>query len=796
MSHRNLKFSDISLRENAAVIDVRVAPYKLVKGAIIMPIEPTKISEQSRRRQTREANLAAALQHARAGYAVFPARPDKRPYLKGWHRKATTDEDIIREWWRKFPDAVPAIVTGKKNNIAVLDVDLKNGKDGFRELRKLGIDPDRLSGHRCNTPSGGAHFYFVWPEGMGNSASGLPAGVDVRAEGGFVIAPGAVTPAGKYEPEDNIVVDELLGLNPWPDELCSEISEQSGPSVPAGIPLEILHDALMAIPNDNPDRDWWLKFGAALHFETGGSAEGLESWDEWSALHCSYDPIETKRVWKSYRRREGNVCTGKTIIHEARKHGWQDPSTAMDFEEVLDSEVPESEVRESLGFDENSVIHAFTVKYDGTLLFDHSAGCWYRYDGSVWRREETKLALHRARKMATHLAKDNSKAKALLKVSSWESIERGARSDRAFAVTADRWNRDPWLLGTPGGTVDLRTGEIRPGDPDDCISRCTAVAPILLDKFVFSRDCPQWQKFLNEALDGDPEAIRFIQMWFGYSLTGVTTEQALLFVYGPGGSGKSTAINTAAEVAGEYAISVATSTLTANKHVAHAEELARLDGPRMAWASETEKGRAWAENRIKNLTGGDKITARFMRQNSFEFKPQFKLVIVGNNQPSLTNIDEAIKRRFLILPFDHAPKKKDEMLSQKLRAEWPGILSWMIQGCLDWHKNGLIRPEVIRRATDAYFAEQDIFSQWIDECCNTGDNLADTSANLWESWSNYACRHGEDSGSRTRTFPETLKQRKYAPIKDKCGIRGRGFRGLAVAKSDESEDDDDADDLS
>lgn len=438
--------------------------------------------------------------------------------------------------------------------------------------------------------------------------------------------------------------------------------------------------------------------------------------------------------------------------------------------------------------DEDGVIRAFTAAHKDELRFDHAARSWFRFDGNSWRREETKLAHHYARKLATDMAEDDPAAKALRKVNVWEAIERGARTVREFVATAADWNRDPWLLGTPTGTVDLRTGTLRPGDPADHVSRLTAAAPVPLERFDPARDCPRWLAFLDEALGGDAEAVRFLRMWGGYSLTGMTKEHALVFVYGPGGSGKSTAINTMADILGEYAINVATSTLTAAKHDAHPEEIARLDGARLAWASETEKGRAWAENRIKALTGGDKITARFMRQNSFEFTPQMKLVIVGNNAPTLTSVDEAVKRRFIILPFDHPPKSKDTDLPAKLKAEWPGILSWMIEGCLDWQAHGLVRPEVAQRATDAYFAEQDIFAQWIEECCTTGKHNADTTANLWESWSTYAFENGEHPGTKARSFPETLSQRGFEAIKDTLGIRGRGYQGIRVTKEDFTDD--------
>lgn len=433
------------------------------------------------------------------------------------------------------------------------------------------------------------------------------------------------------------------------------------------------------------------------------------------------------------------------------------------------------EAIDGFDLDEDGVIRAFTERYKDELLFDHHASKWFRFDG-YWRREETKLALHYARDESVKLA--DAKVKALKRVSTWEAVERGARSVREFSVTSGVWNRHKMLLGTPDGTVDLCTGKLRPGHPADRISRVTAVAPI--PDFKPERDCPRWLAFLDEALAGDKAAIRFLQQWGGYSLTGETNEQVLVFVYGPGGSGKGTAINTIGDILGDYAVNVGMETLTASKHDRHTTELARLRGARMARASETEKGRALAENRIKNLTGQDTITARFMRQDDFEFLPEFKLTIFGNNRPSLKDVDTAMRRRVIVLPFDHPPVRKDPELAEKLKSEWRGILSWLIVGCLDWQANGLVRPSVVEDATDAYFAEQDIFGQWLDERCETGPQFADTTDALWQSWSRYAYGLGEEPGSKNRTFPETLSQRGFRLVRDSAGIRGRGFKGLRV----------------
>ena len=280
------------------------------------------------------------------------------------------------------------------------------------------------------------------------------------------------------------------------------------------------------------------------------------------------------------------------------------------------------------------------------------------------------------------------------------------------------------------------------------------------------------------SLDHDAAAIRFLQQWGGYNLTGDTRHQVLLFIHGPGGSGKSTAVNTIMAILGDYAVGAATSTLTAKKHEAHPEEIARLHGPRMALASETEKGSQWAESRIKQMTGGDMLTARSMYGSSFNFQPQFKLTIVGNNAPSLTGVGPDMRRRFMILPFDHPPAQKDDTLSDRLKAEWPGILSWLIRGCRDWQAKGLIRPAVLERATEAYFSEQDTFGQWLADCCDQGVGYSDTTANLYESWSRFAYSNGADPGSKIRAFPETMGQRGFKAAKKVGASRGRGYLGI------------------
>jgi putative DNA primase/helicase len=198
--------------------------------------------------------------------------------------------------------------------------------------------------------------------------------------------------------------------------------------------------------------------------------------------------------------------------------------------------------------------------------------------------------------------------------------------------------------------------------------------------------------------------IRFLQQWAGYCLTGDTREHALVFVCGPGGNGKSVLINVIMGILHEYAVTAAMETFTASKSDRHPTDLAMLRGRRLVTASESEEGRAWAESRIKQMTGGDPITARFMRQDFFTFCPQFKLIIIGNHKPVLHCVDDAARRRFNIVPFTRTPASPDPLLEEKLKTEWPGIFRWMIEGCLDWQAHRLIRPASVVDATEDYFS--------------------------------------------------------------------------------------------
>lgn len=423
----------------------------------------------------------------------------------------------------------------------------------------------------------------------------------------------------------------------------------------------------------------------------------------------------------------------------------------------------------------------FTNQYRNRLRYDHHEGAWYIWSGSHWRRDDKQLALAWALELcsqASKFARTEGRERSLRKTQFAEAVLRAARVMPMLAVTSDDWNRDPWLLATPSGTVDLRTGESREAQPQDTISQVTSVAP------ASDSECPIWRRFLAEVTQGDESYARFLQQYAGYCLTGVTREHVLAFAYGPGGNGKSVFISTLTAIMGDYAQMAPMDTFVTSFGDRHPTELARLRGARLVTASETEEGRKWAEARIKSLTGGDKIAARFMRQDFFEFTPMFKLLFIGNHRPILANPDDAMRRRFRLLPFEFKPNHPDRELEAKLQEEHPEILRWMIEGAMDWQQNSLSVPDLVAAATDEYFTNQNLFGQWMDEECQVDKNnrnLLSSTAELVESYNKFAVTAGEPLRS-ARSLSEDLQKLGFEKEKrvPRAGAYARGFRGIML----------------
>jgi putative DNA primase/helicase len=426
---------------------------------------------------------------------------------------------------------------------------------------------------------------------------------------------------------------------------------------------------------------------------------------------------------------------------------------------------------------EDDLASMFVETYGADVRYVIDASRWLKWDGVCWSDGASSVA-HDMRCLARNMSigvKQTDK-KALGKHSTAKGALGFVKDDPMICTRIGTFDSNKMLLGTPGGTVDLTTGQLRPAMREDFITRLAGTTPSE------TADCPKWLSFLHDATRGDVELIHFLQQMSGYFLTGMTSEHALFFVYGSGGNGKSVFLSVLHAALGDYAVTAPMSSFTASKTDQHPTDMAGFRGARLVTANETEEGKSWSEQKLKQLTGGDPVSARFMRQDFFEYLPQFKLIVAGNHKPRLRNPDEAMRRRFNLIPFTNRPEEPNRNLVEELHEELLGIMRWMIDGCLDWQRHGLVRPDIVLAETEEYFATQDTFAQWLeDRCvCKIGDSrMATPTETLFKNWEDYCGDRGEYVGNITR-FGEQLTSRNFG--KDRRMINGvRSMVRLGIA---------------
>jgi putative DNA primase/helicase len=553
--------------------------------------------------------------------------------------------------------------------------------------------------------------------------------------------------------------------------------------------------ALEIIPNDDLHWNDWMAMGLATVNASKGSETGWEAFEKWSAKSGSHNrrgASDCRDHWEQWKRSPGDRIGIGYLMLEAEKAepGWVRPSRRARGESEAVGTPAGGKKKKPIATEsiitEGKVADIFTATHAEQLRFDHTRGKWFLWNGARWRREETKLAYRWAHEKARRAAWGHAPktVEQAGKASFAGGVERLAQARGAFAVTHEIWDADPWSLGTPGGVVDLRTGVTREARPEDYVTRSTAVAP------AEGEDCPLWLKFLGEATGGDAGMIGFLRRWFGYCLTGITHEHALVFIHGDGGNGKSVVMNTIFGIMGGYATNAAMDTFVVTRGDKHTTDLAMLDGARMVMASEVEEGQTWAEARIKAITGGDSITARFMRQDNFTFIPRFKLTISGNHKPALKGVDNSTRRRFNIVPFNKRPAMPDVELPEKLKAEWPAVLRWMVNGCLEWRRSGLGAPASVAAATDDYFESQDFFGRWIEDRCDLGWGLKATPAALLRSFEDW-CRENKEEMTDSRRLRGMLEKTQgvyYAKTNGLRLVHGIELKGTTAASGDATTD--------
>ena len=512
-----------------------------------------------------------------------------------------------------------------------------------------------------------------------------------------------------------------------------------------------------------PDRDkpgWAYAAQAAQAILSAGAR----------TCHVLYPPEEAADGWDAADAIAEGFDVGTFLAHGPR----------LQMHDLTVDDEPVASTDESVWGTEDALALAFTRRYHRDWRYVATWGRWLIWDGCRWRTEDTLAATDLIRSVCRHAALKSNNPKIAAKLASASTVggvERLARADRRHAATTDEWDADPWLLNTPGGVVDLKTGRTRANERADRMTKITTATP--------RGKCPQWTAFLAGITGGDGELQAYLQRMVGYCLTGTTSAHALFFLYGTGANGKSVFANVVSTMLGDYAATASMDTFVETRGDRHPTDLAGLRGARFVTAIETEQGRRLNEAKVKAITGGDKISARFMHKDFFEFWPNFKPAIVGNHKPAIRNIDEAMRRRMHMIPFTVTvpPERRDPHLTEKLLAERDGILAWAVEGCLAWQREGLKPPACVQAATDEYFESEDALGRWLEERCVRVASAKSLTAQLFSDWKQWAEAAGEFVGTQRR-FSDLLLTRGLEKWRNGVGVRG--FQGIGLKESPKS----------
>ena len=403
------------------------------------------------------------------------------------------------------------------------------------------------------------------------------------------------------------------------------------------------------------------------------------------------------------------------------------------------------------------------------LLYCPNHGTWYIYDDSHWRRDLDGGVFRRAKAAVgtifdeaanetdpnrqTELRRHTLRSESARAINALVQL---ASTEIDVSIPSYRLDEDLWLFNVANGTLNLKTGKLQDHDRTDYITKVSTV------KYDPEATCPMWDEFVSYAMEEDQEVVDFIHRFFGYCLTGLSTEQVLLFMEGTGCNGKTTALLMLMHVLGDYAIQGAPGLLLAKKNESHPTEVADLEGTRFVANSEVEKGKPFAESLIKQLTGSDQIRARRMRQDFYEFAPTHKLCIAANHRPIIKGNDEGIWRRVIRIPWNRQipDDKKDPFFLDKLKLEAPGILNRILEGCRAWQENGLQPPEKVTLATDEYREEMDVLAEFMEERCILGAGQRVPQKEFYLSYVEW-CEELQQKPQNYRLFNRQLKERNF-----------------------------------
>lgn len=416
-------------------------------------------------------------------------------------------------------------------------------------------------------------------------------------------------------------------------------------------------------------------------------------------------------------------------------------------------------------------------------------GRWLTWTGTRWTVDTTGEVDRHAKQVGEMIldearaAGDDKRFRHGLKAQSAAGVRNTialAATEPTIPVLVDQLDADPMLLAVANGTINLRTGQLRPSERSDLLAKASPVA------YDPDAACPGFQAFLAEILP-EPEVRDFLQRFVGYALTGDVSEHALVICYGVGANGKSTLLRLLLRLLGEHAMPAPPRLLIADRHPEHPTSVASLHGRRLAVVMEVDEGARFDEAMVKNLTGGDRLSARYMRQDYWDFNPTHKFIVATNHKPTVRGGDLGIWRRINLVPFEVTvpPDRQDPHLTERLEAELPGILNWALRGCLAWQTGGLAVPPAVREATDTYRAEQDLIAAFLDEVTIATPGGRAHGSRLYKAYSEWCPAQGIAYPLSQKAFVSRLQDRGLRSEADRD--KARWWLGIALPAEDRPE---------
>jgi len=655
---------------------------------------------------------------AELGFRIIPVGEDKRPIIKRWPEKATTDIERIKNWKASFNNDRWGVVTGKESSVFVVDVDAKN--DGLQKWADLIKDKELPLTATCRTGGGGLHLYFKYPDFHVPNSS-ITVGIDVRGERGQAVVPPSMHESGNQYAWEVAPWDTPPAEAPkWLLKLLKDPTKKKAQNFPV-----VGGKLTKGMRNDE-------MYKSSLNLARLGSPAEFV--------------ISTMKLWRDEKQQSD-------IPDEEIKSTVQSAFAAAEkSKEKHESMILRADY-------DNSV--ALLEKYKDMVRYANGRG-WFVWNGHAWREDERDAemiglavqVMTGLRDEALEEAKTPTYYDSAIKLANWANISlmenrtramvNGASFSKDVLINTD--GLDPIetnsLLNVANGIVDLKTGMLFQHDKEWLITK------EIETEFDPKAECPFWEHTLELAFDGDQTLISYMKRALGYSLTGDTSEQCFFICWGEdGNNGKSTILETMQSLMGPYAqmsdILVITTPIMDNRV---ASSLARLPGARLVSMNEANEGQRLSEALVKQMTGGDTLQACHKYKAPFEFKPQFKLWIRTNDKPILRGTGNAMARRIKLIPFEH-PIPADKRLSRtevdrNLKDEFPGILRWCIEGAIEWYKFGLMDPEKVKLATLGYMTESDTVLQFFDECVEEGPNKKITKADLYRGYKAWSYENG------------------------------------------------------